>query len=70
MLLHSQSQCLPWCPLQSSKRFFISVDLIIVLFVTAASPPEHMDAVNSTHHVIINLQPANDSHPVHCFRLI
>lgn len=70
MLLHSQSQCLPWCPLQSSKCFFISVDLIIVLFATVASIPEHLEAVRSIHCVIINLQPANDSHPVHCFKLI
>lgn len=57
-------------PLQSSKCFFISVDLITVLFATIASIPEHKEAVNSIHCVIINLQSANHSHPVHRFKLI
>lgn len=57
-------------PLQSFKCFFISVDLITVLFATIASIPEHKEAVNSIHCAILNLQPANHSHPIHCFKLI
>lgn len=58
------------CPLQSSKCFFISVDLITMRLASRASIPRHKEAMNGINCVMINLQPANHRDSVHCFKLI